>query len=175
MLFRSGLLPGGDGQIERRFGSSQYAETVIGRTWGLPPALDLDYESAVQAAVREVVRAGLVESAHDLSDGGLAVALAECCFGPEKVGARLAVATDLPAHVALFHEAPSRVLVSASAEAAPDVLRIAGRHGVEAPIVGETAAAAITVEINGSAAFRAPVAELHAVWDTALERMLESP
>ena len=46
--------------------------------WGLPPALDMDYEKRVQAAIREIVNAGLAESAHDLGDGGLAVALAEC-------------------------------------------------------------------------------------------------
>ena len=47
--------------------------------WGLPPALDMDYEKRVQEAIREIVDEGLAESAHDLSDGGLAVALAECC------------------------------------------------------------------------------------------------
>ncbi len=49
--------------------------------WGLPPALDMDYEKRVQAAMREIVDAGLAESAHDLGDGGLAVALAECSLG----------------------------------------------------------------------------------------------
>ena len=174
LILLGGLLPGGDDRVERRFGSGEYAKTVLGRTWGLPPALDLDYESAVQAAVREIVRAGLVESAHDLSAGGLAVALAECCFGPGKVGARLAVETGRPAHVALFHEAPSRVLAAAPADAAAAVLGIAQRHGIEAPVVGETIADELVVEINGSEAFRAPVAELYAAWDTALERMLEA-
>ena len=173
LILLGGLLPGADDRLDRRFGSSAYAKTVLGQTWGLPPALDLDYETAVQAVVREAVRGGLVESAHDLSDGGLAVGLAECCFGPAKTGARLAVETDLPAHLALFHEAPSRVLVSASAETAGAVLRLAASRGVSAPVIGETIADEIAVEINGCEAFRAPVAELHASWDTALESMLE--
>ncbi len=57
--------------------------------WGLPPALDMDYEKRVQAAIREIVAEGLAESAHDLSDGGLAVALAECSFGPAGIGAQI--------------------------------------------------------------------------------------
>ena len=173
LILLGGLLPGADDRLDRRFGSSAYAKTVLGQTWGLPPALDLDYETAVQAVVREAVRGGLVESAHDLSDGGLAVALAECCFGPAKTGARLAIETDLPAHLALFHEAPSRVLVSVSAETADAVLRLAASRSVSAPVIGETIADEIAVEINGCEAFRAPVAELHALWDTALESMLE--
>ena len=173
LVLLGGLLPALDGETDRRFGSSEYAKTVLGRTWGLPPALDLRYESAVHAAVCEVVRAGLVASAHDLSDGGLAVALAECCFGPEKVGARLSIESDQPSHVALFHEAPSRVLVSVSADQVDTVLQIASRHGIESPLVGETIADEFVVELNGTEAFRAPVAELYAVWDTALERMLE--
>src|SRR5689334_20761122 len=76
------LLVGGLGRCDlRRFGGTQYAKVVLNDLWGMPPELDLDYEQRVQAAVREIVRAGLAESAHDLSDGGLAVALAECSFG----------------------------------------------------------------------------------------------
>ena len=62
--------------------------------WGLPPALDMDYEKRVQAAIREIVSAGLAESAHDVSDGGLAVALAEC-LRPAGVGAAIDLETDL--------------------------------------------------------------------------------
>src|SRR5437879_5155833 len=80
---RSVILLGGIGTCDdTRFGATQYAKQIEKQLWGLPPALDLEHEKHVQAAIREIVAAGLVESAHDLSDGGLAVALAECCFGP---------------------------------------------------------------------------------------------
>src|SRR5208282_4827632 len=76
---RSVMLVGGLGACDPvHFGGTQYAKAVLHGLWGLPPALDLDYEKRVQAAVREMVLAGLAESAHDLSDGGFAVALAEC-------------------------------------------------------------------------------------------------
>ena len=66
----------------------------------------------MQEAIREIVAAGLAESAHDLSDGGLAVALAECCFGPAEIGAQIDLDSDLRPEVLAFHEAPSRILIS---------------------------------------------------------------
>ncbi len=66
---------------EVRFGGTEYAKVVLNELWGLPPALDMDYEKRVHDAMREIVAAGLAESAHDVSDGGLAVAAAECCLG----------------------------------------------------------------------------------------------
>ena len=108
------MLLGGLGACDdARFGGTQYAKAVLKQLWGLPPALDMDYEKRVQAAVREIVDAGLAESAHDLSDGGLAVALAECVV---RTGGRGRVASisirDLRPELLLFHEGPSRVLVS---------------------------------------------------------------
>src|SRR6266852_4478120 len=75
---RAVMLVGGAGTCDAvRFGGTEYAKAVLGKLWGLPPALNLDHEKRLQAAVREMVRTGATESAHDLSDGGLAVSLAE--------------------------------------------------------------------------------------------------
>ena len=63
---------------------------ALNTIWGLPPALDMDYEKRVHCAIREVVNHGQVESAHDLGEGGLAVALAECCSGG--IGADVTIA-----------------------------------------------------------------------------------
>jgi phosphoribosylformylglycinamidine synthase II len=93
----------------RQFGSTQYAKIVVGELWGMPPALDMDYEKRVHAAIREIVSQSLVESAHDLSDGGLAVTLAECCTG---FGAEIQLESPECAELLLFHEAPSRIIIS---------------------------------------------------------------
>jgi phosphoribosylformylglycinamidine synthase len=91
---RAVLLLGGLGDCDPlRFGGTEYAKVIVKGLWGLPPALDLDYEKRIQGAIREVVRAGLAESSHDLSDGGLAVALAESAQAG--VGARIEVESDL--------------------------------------------------------------------------------
>src|ERR1044072_1182579 len=79
---RAVMLLGGAGVCDDiHFGGTQYAKEIVKQLWGLPPALDLEYEQRVQYAIRRIIDDGLVESAHYLSDGGFGVALAECCFG----------------------------------------------------------------------------------------------
>jgi phosphoribosylformylglycinamidine synthase len=97
-------------------GASEYLATIHGLTAGRPPKLDLAREAAVGKACRALVAAGLLRSAHDCGDGGLAVTLAECCFGDPLVGAII----DLPrgglrSDALLFGEAPSRIVVSFAA------------------------------------------------------------
>jgi phosphoribosylformylglycinamidine synthase subunit PurL len=175
LLLLGGLLPGAAGpgsKLDQRFGSSQYAKVVLRRTWGLPPALDMEYEKRVQEAARAIVRERSAVSVHDLSDGGLAVTVAECMFGAARVGARLDLKSELPAHYLLFHEAPSRVLLSVSDGQLERVLAVARAHNVEAPVIGETQPAKLEIVLNGERLIEAPAAELYEIWDSALERML---
>jgi phosphoribosylformylglycinamidine synthase II len=169
IVLLGGLLPGPADQRERRFGSSQFAKVILGKVWGLPPALDMDYEQRVQRAAREMIGRGLVESAHDISDGGLAVAVAESSFGPARTGARLALESGgLPLHYLLFHEAPSRILVTAEAANLQAIFEIAARYGIDAPAIGETSAGELTFEINGLPLFTASVDALYEAWAGAL-------
>ncbi len=166
---RTVILIGGFGQCdETQFGGTQYAKVVLDRLWGKPPALDMDYEKRVHSAIREIVTKGLADSAHDLSDGGFGVALAECCFGG--IGAKIEIAWDARPELALFHEGPSRVLVSTSHP--EEVERIALFHGVESPRIGMTAAGRLTIRHNGTDLIDIPANELQNVWDTGLERLL---
>jgi phosphoribosylformylglycinamidine synthase subunit PurL len=165
---RSVVLLGGVGACDAvRFGGTQYAKVVLHELWGLPPALDLDFEKRVQAAVREIVGAGLAESAHDLSDGGLAVALAESSFGPGSVGAEIELASNLPAELLLFHEGPSRVLISTTEP--KRVAAIAARHGVEAPRVGVTTEGEIVIRHSGIELIHSRVEALRTTFEEALE------
>src|ERR1044071_3642735 len=112
---RTLMLVGGVGASDDiRFGSSQYVKEILKTLWGLPPALDMEYEQRVQYAIRRMIDDSLVESAHDLSDGGFAVALAECSFGPAEIGAQVDLHSNLRPEVLVFHEAPSRILISTS-------------------------------------------------------------
>ena len=174
ILLIGGILPGPRDQLPRRFGSTQYARIVLGGNWGLPPALDMEYESAVQEATRRIVRRRLASTIHDVGDGGLGFALAECCFGREPVGASVDLHTDLPALLALFHEAPSRVLVAVSPEDAPEAGRIAKDLGVDAPAIGVTGGARLAILLNGTRYFAVPVRPLHSLWDAAFESRLET-
>lgn len=165
------ILLGGLGECDDvRFGGTQYAKVILKQLWGLPPALDMELEKRVQAAVREIVRSNLAESAHDLSDGGLAVALAECGFGPAGIGARLEFDSDLRPEFLLFHEGPSRVLLST--EHPEKVAAVAAAHGVEALDCGETVSGEIEIHNRGVRLGAWGVPALRQTWEGALETAL---
>ena len=170
---RAVMLLGGMGDCdETRFGGTEYAKVIMRELWGLPPALDMDYEKLVHGAMREIIAAGLAESAHDLSDGGLAVAAAECCFGPAGIGAALALESDLRPEWLLFHEGPSRILLSTAQPEA--VAQIAARHGVEAPRVGVTMEARLEIRNRNAVLVSAEVEKLRATYEGALEAQLRA-
>jgi len=129
------LLLGGLGENHAlRFGSSEYAKVILGQLWGLPPQLDMAYEKRVHDCIREILAAGLAESAHDLSDGGLAVALSECCT--TEIGARIDITPAERIDFALFGEAPSRIVLTSLD---PDRVReIALLFEVACPVIGVT-------------------------------------
>jgi phosphoribosylformylglycinamidine synthase len=152
---------------DTRFGGTEYAKVVLHTLWGLPPALDMDYEKRVQAAMREIVARGVAESAHDLSDGGLAVAVAESSFGSAGVGAALEFSSDLRPEFLLFHEGPSRILISTPCP--EEIGRIAAAHGVEALAAGTTVAGRISIRNRGETLLDCEVEPLRERWAEALE------
>jgi phosphoribosylformylglycinamidine synthase len=136
--------------------------------WGLPPALDMDYEKRVHSAIRQIVTEGHAESAHDLSDGGLAVALAECTVSG--MGADIDISSDLRPEVALFHEGPSRILVSTPVPEA--VERISREHNVEAVRIGVTMKERLRIGDGSVTLIDSPVDRLRQVWENALAEQL---
>jgi phosphoribosylformylglycinamidine synthase len=169
---RAVILLGGLGKCDdRQFGGTQYAKVVLQTLWGLPPALDMEYEKRVQETVREIVAAGLAESAHDLSDGGLAVALAESSFGPAGIGAELELTGNMRPEFLLFHEAPSRILVST--ERPDEVIQAAARHGVETVRAGTTVEGRLKIRCNGKALVDCEIRRLREAWEGALEAALK--
>jgi len=143
----------------------QYA--VHGVTEGRPPMIDLAVERAVQQAVLAAIRAGLVASAHDLSEGGLAAALAESCFG-RGLGARVEWTPNLRPDLALFSESQSRILLSAKPENAEKLAALLKEQGVPAARLGTVGGDRLTIKIAGHTAVDAPVEELRRVWKEAI-------
>jgi phosphoribosylformylglycinamidine synthase len=121
----------------------------------------------VQSAIREIVAAGLAESAHDLSDGGLAVALAECSFGPAGIGAAIDIDSDLRPEMLAFHEGPSRILISTAH--AGKVAAIAEKQGIEAPVVGVTIEKGMEIRQRSMTLGSWEIATLRAAYGGALE------
>ena len=106
------------GDLGDELGASHFLKVCHGRKEGLPPRLDVEREIAVQETVRELIRSGLVKSAHDCSEGGLAAALAECCFNPAQLfGAEIDLSTvSLRRDQLLFNESQSRIVISVAKE-----------------------------------------------------------
>jgi phosphoribosylformylglycinamidine synthase II len=130
-------------------GGSEYLARVHKLVAGAPPQCDLAAERNLIEAVLAAIGAGIVRSAHDCSDGGLAVALAECCVMERgrPLGARidLSIFDELPPRAVLFGEAQGRVVISSPE---PDALReIALRHGVASARIGEVASSDDPLEI----------------------------
>jgi len=161
------LLGGLGGCNDTDFGGTEYAKAITGRLWGLPPALDMDREKRVHDAMRQVLAEDLAESAHDLSDGGLAVALAECAFGPAGIGAEIDLDSDLRPEMLCFHEGPSRILIST---AHPDrVAAVAAAHGVDAPLMGVTIEKGIEIRQRTVTLGSWDISSLKSAYNQALE------
>jgi phosphoribosylformylglycinamidine synthase subunit PurL len=171
---RAVILLGGCGHPDaQQFGSSQYAKVITDALWGLPPKIDLEYEKRVQNTIRELVRNRVVESAHDVSDGGLAVTLAECSFGAAGMGAEIKIDSDLAPTLLLFHEGPSRVLVSTGNPEA--VLDLARKNSVEAVQIGVTLKSRVVVRNRTETFFDLRIEDLKQVWENSLYHLLHAP
>ncbi len=168
------ILLGGLGTADlQELGGTQHAKVIHDSLWGRPPALDMDYERRVQATIRELVRDRAVESAHDLGEGGLGVAVAECSFGPAGIGAAIDLDSDLSPELLLFHEGPSRILVS-TGDAEP-VLAAARKNTIEALVIGATLEARVTIRNRKRILVDSRIAELAGIWTDSLEHLLHDP
>jgi phosphoribosylformylglycinamidine synthase subunit PurL len=173
VLLRAGEAPDIT-DVESEFGSSEYAKEILGTLWGYPPQLDLEKEAALQKAIIELIQQGLVDSVHDCSDGGLAVALAEKAFA-KGVGARVNLASNgLPASFALFGEDASRILLSCDPEHLSRIQQIAAKYAIAADVIGVTIPERLEISLDGRVVISAQVSALNEVYESALESNLRT-
>ncbi|MEA3288487.1 MAG: phosphoribosylformylglycinamidine synthase subunit PurL [Candidatus Marinimicrobia bacterium] len=123
------------GETREELGASEYLDQIHGLITGDVPELDLELERRTQNFILDIIRQGLVQSAHDLGDGGFAVALAESCIMGE-LGAEVSFDLDLRSDSLLFGESQTRFMLSASAEAAEKIIDLAADQGLEAANIG---------------------------------------
>jgi phosphoribosylformylglycinamidine synthase len=163
------------GEPTAELGGSEYLARIHGTVAGAPPACDLDRERVLIDALLESITSGVVHSAHDCSDGGLAVALAECCVMDRNAqfGAAIDLSawSTLPTRALLFGEAQARVVVST---AMPDtVLTIAKKHGVPARVIGRVTAAGAPLQISTSTTrIDASLAELDEAYHESIRSIM---
>jgi phosphoribosylformylglycinamidine synthase len=152
------------GETADDIGGSEYLRTIHGRIAGRPPKLDLDAERRLHAMLAEGAARGVLLSAHDCSDGGLGVTLAECCFAGEEPGpgARVELAGALPADRLLFSETPSRAVVTTRDELR--IAELARRHGVRWARIGTVGGDRLVIGSGGKTLVDQPVGALHEAW-----------
>ena len=159
------------GRTREELGASEYLKWVHGLTRGTPPWIDLKMEQAVQRCCLEAIEQGILQSAHDVSDGGLAVALAECCIGgPEKpLGVRIQANEMIRGDALLFSESQSRIIVSVKEEAVGRLQEIAVRHSVPMQAIGVVGSTRFVIQ----PLMQLPVEELKAIWCSGLTARLK--
>jgi phosphoribosylformylglycinamidine synthase len=170
----SGAEPGDTTDAETEIGSSEYAREILGAVWGFPPALDLKQEAALQRCLRELIGNRAIESAHDCSEGGLAVAIAEATF-VSGTGAEINLSSnELFTEAVLFAEDASRVVITCDSKKAQDIQQVAIKWGVRAERIGQTVPENLIINVDGHKAVNALVSELRQQWETALPRALHA-
>jgi phosphoribosylformylglycinamidine synthase len=169
-----GCEPGDTSDVEAEFGSSEYAKEILGQIWGFPPSLELEKEAALQKAIVEMINQGLIESAKDCSEGGLAVTLAECGFA-RGIGAQVDLSSyGLVPEFVLFGEDASRILISCDPLNVGRIQQLAVQFGLSAESIGETVPDRLEICVAAVVAAAANVSELRDVWAGALERALHT-
>jgi phosphoribosylformylglycinamidine synthase subunit PurL len=162
------------GGKRREFSSSEYSKTIGGIIAGEPPAIELGAEKWTIDCMVALAAEGILNSAHDVSDGGVAVTLAESCFAANGLGATVALTEDVAAEYALFGERGARVIVSSSPEKLAALRNTARQYGVGAHEIGKvTSDNTLSIEYKGRAVVSAPIPALRNDWAQALERNLK--
>jgi phosphoribosylformylglycinamidine synthase subunit PurL len=164
------------GETDDDLGGSQFLENTTGRIEGAVPRLDLERELAVMNACLKMIQEDLVESAHDCSDGGLAVSLAESAFSSYRrsaIGFKVDLEGSLSAATLLFAESPSRIVLSAREHYLERIKEIAAEHKAPMGVIGRTGGDRIEMLVRGKPVVDRPIDEVERAWRAPLGSMLE--
>jgi phosphoribosylformylglycinamidine synthase subunit PurL len=164
------------GDFGNEMGGSHFLKVIHGHKAGRPPRLNFERELALHNVLRELIRAGHVRSAHDCSEGGLAVALAEACFNPAgQFGAQidLSAAGAMRLDQLLFNESQSRVVISIVPGSAAQVMELLEERGVSRHHLGVVGGNTLAI-MSGGETLRWPVAEIHDDWFNAIESLVRA-
>jgi phosphoribosylformylglycinamidine synthase len=160
------------------FGSTEYARCVLGETWGSPDIyLNIHEEAELHKFLAELANKGLIRSASDIDDGGLAVAVAECAF-PNGIGCELPLpgsnsdTNPLASVRTLFGENCGHVIVTCDPEATDEIASLARDAGMGVNVLGHTANDRIEIKNRGDVLISASVDELRSSWRRTLESQL---
>jgi len=159
------------------FASSEYAKTIHGIVAGSPPAIDLAAEKRLIDCLVALAGERAVRSAHDVSDGGLAVSVAESCFGRDGLSAEItidAMSREDFAEAALFGERGARAIVSVAAASLARVNEIAAQYQVRAQRIGTVTRGEFRIQYRGAAVIQGSIESFRRVWSESLPKAIEN-
>ena len=174
--------PGSQGELKAaatktEFASSEYAKTIHGIVAGEPPAIDLAAEKRLIDCMVALAAERAVRSAHDVSDGGLAVSVAEACFGRDGLGAQIAIDATSPkdfAEAALFGERGARAVVSVAPASLARVNEIAAQYKVRAQCIGTVTRGEFRIQYQGAGVIQGRIELFRRVWSESLPKAIEN-
>jgi phosphoribosylformylglycinamidine synthase II len=164
-------------EASREFSSSEYAKTIHGIVAGAPPEIDLAAEKRLIECLVKLANEERIHSAHDISDGGLAVTLAESCFGANGLAAQVTLAPanhNEPTESALFGERGARALVSLSPSSLARVNEVAAQCKVAVQQIGTVTRGDFRIQYNGSPVVQGSIASFHNTWSGSLQKAIET-
>jgi phosphoribosylformylglycinamidine synthase len=167
---KSGDQIGLSGFTMEELGGTEYLKVMFDRSAGKPPVLDRKHEKQVQDFCRELIQRGFISSAHDCSEGGLAIAVAESCFSPgcQTLGATLTLESTLRNDTLLFGETQSRIVISFPEERINEIEDLAMAFPVDFSLIGKVGGSHFTIMVNGNEIIKQEIDVLKKIWKTSL-------
>jgi phosphoribosylformylglycinamidine synthase len=160
------------GENKEELGASEYIKTIFNLEKGLPPLIDLKEEKRVQKLCLEAISLGLLQSAHDISEGGLATCLAECSFlCNKKIGCRIELQDELRTDALLFGETQSRIIVTTKKENLEKLLGLARKRKVKAAVIGTTEGERLRISHGHQEVINLPLEEAYKAWKETIPKI----
>jgi len=163
------------GENKEELGGSEYLALIHNLKKGVPPELDLDLERRVHSATLKAIQAGLINSAHDCAEGGLTIALAECCVSNpnQKLGTRINIVTQMRPDALLFGESQSRILVSCNPRNLSRVEEVAKAENTPFEVLGRVEGDGLVIDVNDKRVIALGLKEIEARWRGAIPRYMQ--
>ncbi len=165
--------PGSPADFVRSFGSSSYAQVILDSLWGAPPLLSIPHEADMQKCLIQLAEDSLIAAARDISDGGMAIALAEGCLqNGTGMSLDLIILPEFANQFGLFSEGSSNVILGVAPAHVDKVTAIIESHNMFVAVAGKCEGDIFQIRLNGQAAIKAPISELKQSWSGTLDSLL---
>jgi len=165
------------GNGEKSIGGSEYLQCIHQLKKGRPPKLDLTTEKLLQKTCLELIKKGLVNSAHDVSDGGLAICLAECCILNREnlIGATINLKRDIDERedILLFGEVQSQIILSCPPQNFPYIEKIANKNKISLKLLGKVGGENLIIKKEGKVLISKNIKEIHKIWENSLVKEIK--